>query len=158
MASSMQLARKACSVRTVICCKWSCITCRAFVTRSSEPCCCCSWAPEKGRCMIRRFREQKAAGRSSLIRAERWRRLWRVRKTSALVNGRGQRLDNHRTSRVCPFLFVVLGVSLFHVFSCAARRPHCVSSIHLHAFHRGACRQGDAPLDRFPSFAFCLSS
>ena len=57
----------------MVCCKWSCIMCRAFVTRSSEICsdmdgamaeelshpfqapfhhwkrCCASWSPEKSR-------------------------------------------------------------------------------------------------------------
>ena len=66
--------------------------------------------------MLRRFREQKAAGRSSLIRAEGGEGFggsgrplpWRIAaaSVSAIIALRG----------VCPFLFIVLGVSLFHVF------------------------------------------
>ena len=66
---------------------------------------------------------RKAAGRSSLIRAERWRTLWRVRKTTALAFWRGQRLGNHRTSKVCPVLFHFsqrLSIPRFLVYRLAA--------------------------------------
>ena len=58
--------------------------------------------------------------------------------------------------RFFPSSLFFRGAFLFFVFFCTAWRPHCECSPCCLFFTEVDVRQGDAPLDLFPSFQSCL--
>ena len=87
-----------------------------------------------------------------------WGKQWRVHGTPALAYGRDKRCVFHHTSKVRPFLFLFLGVSLFHVSYVLLGDLTACTPFLFHMIRRGGCRQRDAPLDPLPLYASCLCS
>ena len=73
--------------------------------------CCCSWSLEKGG----HVQVQAHLTLRMVLRKKGGTEIVRVRRTSALVNWRGQRHGNHHTSRVFFPSFFFFGVFLFRV-------------------------------------------
>ena len=71
--------------------------------------CSCSWMLEDRQACVGTGTPRTSDGlgtkKSAQIRAERWRRPWRVQKTSALAHRHGRRRGNHYTSNLCSLFY-----------------------------------------------------
>ena len=104
--------------------------------------CCCSWSLEKSRrVQVQRhltlrmvWRKEKAAGRSTWMRSERWGGPWRVQRTSALAYRRGGPLlaSSHSEDVFLPLFFsrrLSVPRLLLHCLAASLRALSCFAEV-----------------------------